>query len=182
MSRREVVSDDVLVDYEPPKKRTDRSLVTDVDENGEPIRGDEPKVSALTGKRRKGNPREMDGHKVNRAVKLIKKGSYVKPAIIAAGLNYNTHLGWMTKGKKGIKPYDEYYEKIERAKAESETDIVEMLNESIETGNTGVAQWMLSRKFPKRWEKTERSEVKVDNTQKIELVRYSDKKDKDKED
>jgi len=45
-----------------------------------------------------------------------------------------------------------------------------------------VMQWMLSRKFPKRWEKTERQEVKVDNTQKIEIVRYSDaNKDEDKE-
>lgn len=154
---------------------------TDIDENGEKIYCDEPKVSSKTGKRRKGKPREMDYRKINKALRLIKKGSYVKPAIIAAGLNYNTHLTWMRKGKKGVRPYDEYYEKMEMAKAESETDIVEMLHESIETGNTGVAQWMLSRKFPRRWEKTERSEVKVDNTQKIELVRYSDKKEENKE-
>ena len=158
-----------------------KSLDVDVDENGEEICSDEPKVSFKTGKRRKGRPRDMDYRKINKALRLIKKGSYVKPAIVAAGLNYSTHLTWMRKGKKGISPYDEYYEKIEVAKAESETDIIEMLNESIETGNTGVAQWMLSRKFPKRWEKTERSEVKVDNTQKIELVRYSDKKEENKE-
>lgn len=156
------------------------SADVDVDENGEKINpNDEPKVSVKTGKRRKGKPREMDKVKINRAIKLIKNGSYVKPAIQSVGLNYNTHLNWIRKGKKGIKPYDEYYQRIEEAKAQSETDIVEMLHESIESGNTGVAQWMLSRKFPKRWEKTERSEVKVDNTQTIELVRYSDKKKKE---
>ena len=57
-----------------------------------------------------------------------------------------------------------------------------MLHDSIEQGNTGVAQWMLARKFPKRWEKTERSEVKVDNTQKIELVKYSEVKKEEEDD
>jgi hypothetical protein len=33
---------------------------------------------------------------------------------------------------------------------------------------------MLSRKFPKRWEKTERVEAKIDNSQKIEIVKFSD--------
>lgn len=157
-----------------------RTLDVDVDENGEKVTKTEPQVSALTGKRRKGKPRSMDERKIKKAIELIENGSYVKPAIQSVGLNYNTHLNWMRNGKKGIRPYDEYYERIEKAKAKSETDIVEMLNDSIKQGNTGVAQWMLSRKFPKRWEKTERVEANVNNTQKIELVRYSDTK-KDEE-
>ena len=146
-----------------------------VDENGEKVdTRKEPSVNPRTGKRRKGRPVGMDEGKIRRAINLIRKGSYVKPAIQSAGLNYSTHLTWMQKGKKGIKPYDKYYERIEMAKAESETDIIEMLHESMENGNTGVGQWMLSRKFPKRWEKTERVEAKVDNSQKIEIIKYSD--------
>ena len=157
-----------------------RTADVDVDENGEEVLPNEPQVSKKTGKRRKGKPRNMDEWKIKKAIKLIENGSYVKPAIQSVGLNYYTHLNWMRNGKKGIKPYDEYYDRIEQAKAKSETDIVEMLHDSIEQGNTGVAQWMLARKFPKRWEKTERSEVKVDNTQKIELVKYSEvKKEED---
>lgn len=158
-----------------------KSLDVDVDENGEKIKANEPKVSVKTGKRRKGKPRTMDYRKINKAIELIKKGSYVKQAMESSEIKYKTHLDWMSKGKKGIRPYDEYYEKIEQAKAQSETDIVEMLHDSIEQGNTGVAQWMLSRKFPKRWEKTERVEAKVDNTQRIELVKYSEVNKEDKE-
>ena len=157
------------------------SLDDEYDENGEEVLANEPKISPKTGKRRKGKPLNMDGRKVNKVIRLIKQGNYVKQAVISAGLNYNTHLSWMTKGKKGIRPYDEYYEKIEKAKSESETDLVGALHESIEQGNVGIAQWMLARKFPKRWEKTERSEVKVDNTQKIEIVKFSDKEKEDKE-
>lgn len=159
-----------------------KTLDVDVDENGEKVRHDEPGVSRKTGKRRKGNPSKMDGRKVNKIIRLIKQGNYVKQAVISAGINYQTHLSWMAKGKKGISPYDEYYEKIERAKSESETDLVGALHESIEQGNVGIAQWMLARKFPKRWEKTERQEVKVDNTQKIEIVKFSEaNKEEDKE-
>lgn len=160
-----------------------KTLSVDVDENGEKVNSNEPQVSKKTGKRRKGKPTTFDKVKVNRAIKLIKKGNYEKQSVISAGLNYNTWLTWKQKGKKGIKPYDKFYEEVEMAKAESETSIVEMLHDSIENGNTGVAQWMLARKHPKRWEKTERVEAKVDNTQKIEIVRFSDKhKKSDEED
>lgn len=159
-----------------------RSLDVDVDEKGYPVLRDEPKVSAKTGKRRKGNPKFPPKKTIERALELVRNGSYVKQAIISAGYSYNNHLRWIKLGKKEIKPYDEYYEAFEKAKAESETDIVNMLHDSIASGNVGTAQWMLSRKFPKRWEKTERQEVKVDNTQKIEIVRYSDKHGDDEED
>ena len=156
-----------------------KTLDVDVDENGEKISPDEPKVSFRTGERRKGRPSTMDYREINKALKSIEKGNYEKQAVISSGLNYNTWLTWKRKGKKGIKPYDEFLEKIEKSKAKAETDVVDILNESIQQGNTGVAQWMLSRKYPKRWEKTERVEAKIDNTQKIELVRYSDKKEQE---
>lgn len=179
--RKEVVSDDVLKDYEPVN--FSKSLDVDVDENNEEVRHDEPKVSFKTGERRRGRPSTMDYREINKALKSIEKGNYEKQAVISAGLNYHTWLTWKRKGKKGIKPYDEFLAKLEQSKSKAETDIVDILNESIQQGNTGVAQWMLSRKYPKRWEKTERVEAKIDNTQKIELVRYSDKKkeEKDKE-
>lgn len=151
-----------------------KNLDVDVDEKGYPVCEGEPQVSRHTGKRKRGYPK-FPKRKVERALELVRNGSYVKQAVISAGYNYNTHLHWIKLGKKEIKPYDEYYKSFEQAKAESETDIVNMLHESIASGNVGTAQWMLARKFPKRWERTERQEVKVDNTQKIEIVRYSDK-------
>lgn len=158
-----------------------RSLDVDVDENGEEVDSvREPQVSYLTGERRKGKPKKMDYRTINMVFRSIEKGNYEKQAVISAGINYNTWRTWKKKGKKGISPYDEFVEKLEMSKAKAETDIVDKLHDAMETGNTGVMQWMLSRKYPKRWEKTERSEVKVDNTQKIELVRYSDKKEEDK--
>jgi hypothetical protein len=50
----------------------------------------------------------------------------------------------------------------------------------MENGNVGVIQWWLARMHPQRWERTERIKAEVDNTQTINIVKFSDKH-KDKE-
>lgn len=155
-------------------------LDTDVDENGQPITPHEPKVSAKTGKRRKAKPTAISMSKIKKIANLVRAGNYVKPSVLACGVSYSTFLSYMRKGKKGIRPYDEYYELIEQAKGEFETRAVSKIAESGENGNIGAYMWMLPRMFPKRWQTTQRVEAQVDNTQKIELVRFSNK-DKDKD-
>lgn len=155
---------------------------TDVDENGQPVLPNEPKVSAKTGKRRKAKPRAITQGQINKICEKIKEGNFIKQSVIASGVNYNTYYQAMARGKKGIRPYCEWYEQIEIAKAEAETDKVSILNDEMQNGNVGVIQWWLARMHPQRWERTERIKAEVDNSQKIEIIRYSDKnKDKDKE-
>lgn len=147
---------------------------TDVDENGQPILPNEPKVSAKTGKRRKAKPRAITQGQINKICKKIKEGNFIKQAVISSGVNYSTYNTAMARGKKGIRPYDEWYEQIQIAKAEAEVEKVSILNDEMLKGNVGVIQWWLSRMHGDRWERTERIKAKVDNTQKIELVRFSD--------
>lgn len=125
----------------------------------------------------KGNPRALSNSKINKICNLIRCGNYVKTSVKAVGVNYNTFLSSMNKGKKGVSPYDEWYNMIETAKAEFEAGAVSKIAESGENGNIGAYMWMLPRMFPQRWQSTQRSEVKVDNSQTIEIVKYSDKKD-----
>lgn len=148
----------------------------DVDENGQPIRANEPKVSTVTGKRRKGNPKAISKKKLEEICRIIRCGNYVKQSVLACGVKYNTFMDYMHKGKKGIRPYDEYYEMVEEAKAGAEVDMSTRIHESAEQGNVGADMWKLQRMFPNRWGNAQRQEIKVDNTQKIELVRFSDKK------
>ena len=112
---------------------------------------------------------------------LILCGNYVKTSVRATGVKYNTFLDYMKRGKKGEEPYSEYYEMVEQAKAGFESDAVRAITESGKNGNVGAYMWMLPRMYPNRWGKVNRQEVKVNNTQKIELVKYSDTVD-DKED
>ena len=153
----------------------------DVDENGEEILPNEPRVSSRTGKRRMGKPQAISRTHLNSICNKIRRGNYVKQSVIASGVNYQTFQDYMRKGKKGIRPYDEYYEKVEIAKAEAEVRMSERIDESAENGNVGADMWKLQRMYPNRWGNAQRQEIKVDNTQKIEIVRFSDKF-KDEED
>lgn len=154
----------------------------DVDENGQPVLPDEPSVSIKTGKRRKAKPRAITKSQIKKICELIKQGNFVKQSCISVGINYGTFQSYMRKGKKEIRPYDEYYKMVEMAKAQAETDKIEVLHNEMQNGNVGVIQWWLARMHPQRWERTERIKAEVDNTQKIEIVRFSDKvKDKEEE-
>ncbi len=144
------------------------------DENGEPVLPNEPKVSKKTGKRKKAKPHAIKPSEIEKICDLIRSGNYVKTSVNAVGVNYNTFLTYMRQGKKGIRPYDEYYQKVEQAKAKFESDAVSTISESGKNGNVGAYMWMLPRMYPKRWQSTKRIEAEVDNTQKIEIVRFSE--------
>lgn len=151
----------------------------DVDENGQPIKSNEPRVSKLTGKRRKGKPTAISEAKIRKICNIIRAGNYVKQSVLVCGVNYSTFQEYMKKGKKGIRPYDEYYEMVEQAKAGAEVDMATRIHDSGVNGNVGADMWKLQRMFPNRWGNAQRQEIKVDNTQKIEIVKYSDYKEEE---
>ena len=157
------------------------TMDTDVDENGQVIEDNEPRVSAKTGKRRMGKPEAIKPSDIRKICGIIRAGNYVKQSVLVCGVSYSTFRKYMEKGKKGIRPYDEYYEMVEQAKAGAEIDMSTRIAESGENGNVGADMWKLQRMFPNRWGNAQRQEIKVDNTQKIELVRYSDKEKEDKD-
>ena len=151
-----------------------RSLDVEYDENGEKVKSTEPRVSAKTGKRRRGNPKAISLKKMEQICNIVRCGNYVKPSVLACGVNYKTFMDYMNKGKKGIRPYDEYYEMLQLAKGQAEVDMVTRVHESAEAGNVGADMWHLSRMFPNRWGATKRVEAKVDNSQEITIRKYSD--------
>lgn len=153
----------------------------ELDENGERVLPNEPSISHKTGKRKKAKVRFLSDAKVNKICEKILEGNFVKQSCIAVGVNYGSFQTAMQKGRKGIRPYDKWYEQVEIAKAQAETDKVGILAKEMNNGNVGVIQWWLARMHPNRWERTERIKAEVDNSQKIEIVRYSDKYKKDKE-
>lgn len=127
-----------------------------------------------------GNPdaREINpvSYKLNKKLtdemcKYIEEGNTITNACRLAGIDRHTHYNWVRNGKKGIRPFKDYYDRIEKAKGLAEDGMVNVVRESaIVDGNVGAAQWWLSRRYPDSWGKKERVEAKVDNSQKIEIV------------
>ena len=122
----------------------------------------------------KGNPRALTDKKIESICNLIRCGNYVKPSVQANDVNYNTFLSCMNKGKKGVQPYEDWYHRIEEAKAMAEVGMVMRIHESAENGNVGADMWHLSRMFPNRWGQTKRVEAKIDNAQEITIRKFSD--------
>lgn len=166
-----------MVGYEPVYDDEGYEL----DENGERVLPNEPSMSHKTGKRKKAKTKVFTQAKIDKVCEKIKEGNFVKQSCIAVGLNYGSFRQMLAQGKKGIRPYDEYYKQVEMAKAQAETDKIGILHKEMENGNVGVIQWWLARMHPNRWERTERIKAEVDNTQKIEIVRFSDKHKKKEE-
>ena len=154
-----------------------------LDENGERVLPDEPQMSRKTGKRKKANTKIFTQAKVDKICELIVEGNFIKDAVQRVGIKPNTYYSELVrKGKKGIRPYNEWYEQIEIAKAQAVTDKVSILSNEMKNGNVGVIQWWLARMHPNQWERTERIKAEVDNSQTINIVRFSDKhKDKEEE-
>ena len=153
-----------------------------LDENGERVLPNEPQMSKKTGKRKRAYPRIITQAKIDKICELIVNGNFIKDAVSSQGVKTKTFYDAMRKGKKGIRPYDEWYEQVEIAKAQAVTDKVNILAEEMKNGNVGVIQWWLARVHPNQWERTERIKAEVDNSQTINIVRFSDKnKDKDEE-
>lgn len=129
-----------------------------------------------------GNVPNLDSDKIRRAIMFIEHGSYVKQAVLAVGLNYNTWLSWIKKGKDGVEPYKELFERVEAAKCRAEVSHVENIYDCAMEGNVQASQWYLSRSKPQRWGKSERVEVKQDNHQTIEFISYSEAKKNENKD
>lgn len=114
--------------------------------------------------------------------KYIEEGNYISTACKLCGIERHTHYDWIKYGKKGIKPFKEYYLSIEEAKAKAEASMVDVITSSaLEDGNVGASQWWLARMYPDRWAKKDRVEAKVDTSQKIEIVTVSPTKEEDTE-
>lgn len=121
---------------------------------------------------------ELTESKMKQICHLIRCGNYVKTSVLACGINYNTYRSCVSKGKKGEGERNiKFYEMQEQAKAEAEVGMSNRIHESAENGNVGADMWKLARMFPNRWGQTKRIEAKVDNTQKIEIVRHSQVED-----
>lgn len=154
----------------------------DIDENGQPCLPNEPQMSKKTGKRKRAYPRVFTQAKVDKICELIIEGNFIKDALGSVGIKPNSYYANLVKqGKKGIEPYATWYEQIEVAKSKAVTDKVHILSNEMKAGNVGVIQWWLARVHPDKWERTERIKAEVDNSQTINIVRFSDKNKENKE-
>lgn len=101
--------------------------------------------------------------------RLIRVGNTNEIAADAAGISRTTFFSWMDRGTKGgrtNKPYRDFRQAVEQARAEAEATLVARIAKAAQNGSWSAAAWLLERSAPERWAKlSERKNADSDETE-----------------
>ena len=92
-------------------------------------------------------------------VKRIRAGNYIKVACQAVGISHTAYFDWIKKGEEGISPYSEFLYSVKKAEAEAHVNYVAIVA-SQAPNQWQAAAWWLERKFPDKWGKKEKIDIK----------------------
>jgi hypothetical protein len=123
--------------------------------------------------------------KIKKIKSYIIVGVHVDTALKKEGIDPDEARSWMEQAKIKRLPFDHPYRilgtEIASAEAEAELRYLTYLYEQAKQGKQGAAQWMLERRFPKKWTKQERKdlELKGEIDFNVSLVDDNDKNELD---
>ena len=100
---------------------------------------------------------------VKQLIKYVEGGSYIVVACRAVGISEYTFYNWIKKGEAGIEPYTKLTKSIKKAKAEAEIKNINIVQKAGEK-NWQAAMTLLERKYPQRWARRDKLEVKTKKT------------------
>ena len=105
----------------------------------------------------KGRPSILSEEIVERILKHLSVGNYIKPSVEAAGINYHTFRTWIQKGEidkaeGSDTPYSLLVDRLARAQAEAEATIVDELRTS---DDWRAKAFIAERRWRDRWGKDE---------------------------
>ena len=96
-------------------------------------------------------------------IKYIQGGSYIVVACRAVGIAEKTFYEWIKKGEKGIEPYSKLSKSIRQAQAIGELKIFSEIRSQVKN-DWRAGMEILARKYPQRWGKKDKLEVKSKKT------------------
>ena len=91
--------------------------------------------------------------------KRIKAGNYIQVACEAIGISHTTYFNWIKKGEEGKSPYVEFLKAIKKAEAEAHVNCVAIIA-SHATEQWQAAAWLLERKYPDKWGRRDKLDIK----------------------
>ncbi len=92
-------------------------------------------------------------------VKRIRAGNYIKVACQAVGISHTAYFDWLKKGQEGKSPYAEFLDAIKKAESEAHVNYVAIVA-SHAPKQWQAAAWWLERRFPDKWGRRDRLDVK----------------------
>ena len=99
-----------------------------------------------------GRPTKLTDALSARIILTIRAGNYLETAAAVNGIGESTLHSWLEKGRRGRRPYVEFLESVEKARAASEAAALKVIKDAMPE-NWQAAAWYLERSRPDRWGK-----------------------------
>lgn len=96
-----------------------------------------------------GRPTLLTPESQRKILSAIRKGNYRSAACHAGGIDYDTMLGWIERGNRGIEPYAEFSGALKKAEAYAERKLVSEIRRGVDAWVSRA--WILERTRPAKW-------------------------------
>lgn len=111
-----------------------------------------------------GRKSKLTKERVDKICDALRKGNYVQTACQSVGISQTTYYKWKELGEQGVEPYKtEFLEPTQEAEALGELALQENIYDCANEGNWTASAWILERKYPNRWARTERVDLSTQN-------------------
>jgi transposase len=108
-----------------------------------------------------GRPTKLTPEVREQVVELVRQLNYAETAAGCAGIGKSTYYRWMKRGEdEESGPYREFKDAVRLAEAEAEMKALAMVRDAAPR-DWRAATWFLERRFPHRWGRRERRDMKV---------------------
>ena len=86
----------------------------------------------------------------DRIVARVRQGNYLEPAARSCGVAHSSLYLWIDFAKQGRRPYVDFVDAVDAARAEAEVEVVAQLHSAIPTSWRAGFRWLESH-APSRW-------------------------------
>ena len=116
------------------------------------------------------HPQKLNKTVCDKICEGVLKGNYITTVCRSVGIHPQTYYVWKKKGKQGIEPYKEFYDRVTECEAQAEMDILNVIyTNAIDQGNWLSSAWILERKYPNRFGKREQMALATDNNFELKI-------------
>lgn len=127
------------------------------------------KKKPVPSKRPPGRPSKLDDATQQKFLEAVREGLPYSTACALAGIGETTFAVWRQRADaEPDSPYAGFMRALKEAEAEAEAANVKRIRSAADNGQWQAAAWILERRHPDKWARTERSEQQ--HSGQVEIV------------
>lgn len=127
------------------------------------------KKKPVPSKRSPGRPSKLDDATQQKFLNAVREGLPYSTACALAGIGETTFAVWRQRADaEPDSPYAGFMQALKEAEAEAEAANVKRIRSAADNGQWQAAAWILERRHPDKWARTERSEQQ--HSGQVEIV------------